>query len=66
MLRRKREAECYPMSVFPTVLVRPFMPCSRFQTNKESVVEFLFEMWPLAKKAKAHEFHGLLCLLVAV
>lgn len=54
MLRR-REAECYPMSVFPTVLVRPFMPCSRFQTTKE-VVGFLFEVWLLPKKAKAHDF----------
>lgn len=63
MLRR-RETECYPMSVFPTVLVRPFMPCSRFQTNKEVWLNFYLNCGFLLKRPMT--FPGLLCLLVAV
>lgn len=56
MLRRRREAEWYLMSVFPTVLIKPFMPCLRFQTNKEVWLNFYLKCGFLLKKAKAHDF----------
>lgn len=56
MLRKSREAECYPVMVSPIVLMQPCMPYSRFQTNKGVWLNFYFKRGFLLKRLKPMTF----------